>query len=237
MAGGWLRDGWRRADKGTLALLLFIMLLIAGLWPTIIIWPLKLLVVFFHELSHGLMAMATGGRIVQIVVVPQEGGLCITDGGWPLFVLSAGYLGSLVWGGLLLLGALRTRIQPRIVAALGVVLGVVTLLYVRPVLHFGFPFGLLVAAALLWCGLKASRAANTMLLLVIGLTSMIYVPLDVFVDVLWHSAQPSDALLLARMTHIPTTIWGLIWTALSVGGAMYFVLRASESQRFKWSVK
>ena len=39
---------------------------------------------------------------------PDEGGVCLTRGGWPFLMLNAGYLGSLLWGALfLLLGARR----------------------------------------------------------------------------------------------------------------------------------
>ena len=100
--------------------------------------------------TRSIPSIATGGKIVAIHVVPQEGGLTLTKGGNPFFVLSAGYLGSLIWGGLILQGALRTKIQPQLAVALGAVLGVVTLLYVRPVVSFGFIFGLLTTAAMIF---------------------------------------------------------------------------------------
>jgi len=40
----------------------------------------------------------------------DEGGVCLTRGGWPFLILNAGYVGSLMWGALfLLLGGRRTR--------------------------------------------------------------------------------------------------------------------------------
>ena len=231
MAGLWLARMWLKSDKGTLAVLGASMLVIIGLWPTIAIWPLKILVVFFHELSHGIAAIATGGRIVSIEVVAREGGLCITQGGNPFITLSAGYLGSLIWGGLILQGALRTKMQQKIAIGIGILLGVVTLVYLRPVISFGFVFGLLAAAALVLCGWKASRFVNTVLLAVIGLTSILYAPLDIIVDTLWHQHLPSDARLLAQLTHIPTVIWGLMWTVLAFIGAAYFLLAASTAPR------
>ena len=42
---------------------------------------LKILVVFFHELSHGLAAIGSGGEIDHIEVVAREGGVCYTRGG------------------------------------------------------------------------------------------------------------------------------------------------------------
>ena len=31
-------------------------------WSTVYVWPLRLFVVLLHEVSHGLAAVATGGR-------------------------------------------------------------------------------------------------------------------------------------------------------------------------------
>ena len=41
------------------------------LWDTWLVTPLKLFVVLLHEISHGLMAVATGGAIEKIVVTPD----------------------------------------------------------------------------------------------------------------------------------------------------------------------
>ena len=67
-------------------------------WDTIIIYPLKILTVFFHELSHALAAIVTGGKVLEIVLVPEQGGHCLIAGGNGFLVSSAGYLGSLIWG-------------------------------------------------------------------------------------------------------------------------------------------
>src|SRR5512143_631488 len=113
------------------------------LWDTFVVYPFRLFVVLLHEISHGLAAVATGGAIVSIGLSFDEGGVCLTRGGWPFLILNAGYLGSLLWGGLfLLLGGRRTRARPA-VAGLGVFALAVTLAYVRT--WFGFFYGLATA--------------------------------------------------------------------------------------------
>ena len=87
--------------------LLLIFIGIGLLWNTLFIYPIKIFVVFMHEVSHGLAAIATGGRIVEIQINPQQGGYAITQGGSRFWTLTAGYLGSLLWGGLILLLAAR----------------------------------------------------------------------------------------------------------------------------------
>ena len=45
-----------------------------------------------------LAAIATGGAVERIVLDANQGGAAYTRGGIPFVTLSAGYLGSLLWG-------------------------------------------------------------------------------------------------------------------------------------------
>ena len=78
--------------------LIGIFIVIAFLWNTQVVYPLKIFVVFMHEVSHGLAALATGGSIKEIQIVQQEGGHAVTLGGSRFWTLTAGYLGSLAVG-------------------------------------------------------------------------------------------------------------------------------------------
>ena len=83
------------------------------LWETPVIYPLKIFVVLLHEISHGIASVATGGVIEKIVLDPQQGGACHCGGGNAFVTLTAGYLGSLLWGVALLSGGERpARLQP-----------------------------------------------------------------------------------------------------------------------------
>jgi hypothetical protein len=205
---------WDNVDWRTFGGLLALVVVATLLWNTWIVYPLKILVVFFHELSHGLAAVVTGGSIVRIEVVAQEGGLCLTRGGSRFITLSAGYLGSLVWGGIILVIAARTRLDKVLSVLLGVILLVVTLFYVRPFAGFGFIFGLLSALALGALGLWLSEEINDFVLKLVGLTSCLYAVLDIKSDILDRPEVRSDAAMLGELTHIPTVVWGVIWIAL-----------------------
>src|SRR5687767_8967839 len=118
------------------------------LWPTIWIYPLKIFVVFLHELSHALAGIATGGTVQRITLDPRQRGATYVNGGNAFLMLSAGYLGSLLWGlALLLVARTRPSLARRVVFALGVLLLGATVLFVRN--GFGFLFGLLFGFALL----------------------------------------------------------------------------------------
>ena len=196
--------------------------LVFVLWTTPVVFPLKVLVVFLHELSHGLAALATGGSIDSISVSAQQGGLAVTRGGNGFVILSAGYVGSLMLGMALLLVALRTRMDRAAVMALGFLMLVVTLLYVRGL--FGVAFSLATGVALLAIGRYLSREINDMVLRLIGLTSVIYVPYDIFDDTIARSGLRSDAYMLAEQYGGPTMFWGALWLAISLA-VIYWGLR------------
>ena len=184
-------------------------------WDTPLVYPLKVFVVLLHEISHGIAALATGGSIQGIELNPAQGGACHCPGGNALVTLSAGYLGSLGWGALLLMGA---RTGPRasrwIVAAVGVMVVVLTLLYVRTA--FGFGFGLLFGLALFASGARLPARANRILLTTLGLTSCLYAILDIKSDIIDRPELQSDARMLAEVTGIPTMFWGFLWIGIAI---------------------
>ncbi len=217
---------FKGVDWKTFAGLLGLMLVVVILWGTVFVYPLKILVVFFHELSHGIMATLTGGRVVEIQVNALQGGLCISQGGNRFLTLSAGYLGSLVWGGFILLAATRGKKQQQVTMGLGVLMVLVSLLYVRNL--FGFIFAIVIGAALVYVGLKLHRDWNVIVLKVIGLTSCLYAVLDISDDILKRPGAMSDARMLAEITILPTFVWGALWFLLGLWAAGYFLLTASK---------
>jgi hypothetical protein len=184
------------------------------LWDTFVVYPFRVFVVFLHEISHGLAAFATGGRIVSIGLSFDEGGVCLTQGGWRFVILNAGYLGSLLWGALfLLLGGRRQRARS-VVGAIGAFTILVTLLYVRS--WFGFFYGLLAGTVLLAAASRLASAVSETLLAAIGAMSCLYAVWDVASDVLLRHSGASDAAALARLTGIPALLWGVVWIAVSL---------------------
>jgi hypothetical protein len=184
-------------------------------WPTLLAYPFKIFVVFLHELSHALAAVATGGRVAAITLDPREGGATWVQGGNRFIMLSAGYLGSLLWGlSLLAIARCRPRAARAAVQALGILTLLVTLVYVRNA--FGIVFGLLFGGALYAAGRRLRQDAAVVMLSGLGLTSALYALLDIRSDVLLQPGAPSDAALLANLTGIPALAWGVFWGALAL---------------------
>ncbi|MBT0957583.1 M50 family metallopeptidase [Alphaproteobacteria bacterium KMM 3653] len=207
--------------------------LVFALWSTPVVVPLKILVVFFHELAHGLAAILTGGSIVELSLVPGQGGHALTRGGSRFLILSAGYMGSLLIGLMLLLVALRTQADRLVLGLCGLVMLVVTALYIRDI----FP--------LLFCGATGAGmlaiaqflpvTVNDLVLRVIGLTSLIYAPYDIFSDTIARSSLRSDAFMLAEEFWGSAAFWGGIWLVISlcvIGLALRYGLGPASNLSF-----
>jgi hypothetical protein len=198
------------------------------LWDTPVVAPLKLFVVFLHEISHGIVAVATGGRIDRIVIEANEGGACYCGGGNPFLTLSAGYLGSLLWGLIFLwLATFESRARWTM-AFVGAATGAVTLLFMRSA--FGFAFGLGFAIALVLAARKLPAIWNARILSILGLTSALYAILDIKSDIIDRPGMESDARMLADMTGVPTVVWGVLWIGLA-GGIVSLVIRRALARR------
>ncbi|MHC4393261.1 MAG: M50 family metallopeptidase [Planctomycetota bacterium] len=203
-------------------------------WDTVLMQPLKMLVVMLHEISHGLAAILTGGSIARIELNPRFGGACYTYGGSRFITLSAGYLGSMLFGAAFLLTAARTRADKGVCMGVGCVLAAITVLYIGPTQNlFGFLFGLGSGAALFLVGWKAPPRVADLLLKVIGLTSCLYATLDIKSDVLDRRGIGSDADMLQDLTHIPSVVWGVIWILVSliVTAGAFAIASRGEAKR------
>lgn len=215
-------------DGRALAALLILLGAIFVLWDTFLVYPIKVLVVFFHELSHGLAALLTGGSIDHIELSPRQGGVCYTRGGSRFVTLTAGYLGSLIFGGAILLLAAKTRYDRLISAVLGAMIVLIGLLFLRPLISFGFFFGLAAGAGFMIVGWKLSERTNDVLLRLVGLTSCLYAPLDIKSDILDRPHLRSDAVMLSELTHIPAMVWGVLWITVAAVGALGFMYLATS---------
>lgn len=195
-------------------------------WHHLLIYPLKVLVVFFHESSHAIATLLTGGEVAELMISRDQGGHVISRGGSRFLVLSAGYLGSLLWGAILYLVAARTRKDALAMSLLGCLIIVIALFFIRNL--FGFVFSAATGVAMILLGIWAGEKINDFILQLIGLTSMVYVPLDIYSDTISRSHLRSDARMLAEEFGGTTMMWGGLWILLS-GLLIFFSL--------KWGLK
>lgn len=200
------------------------------LWGTPIVYPIKIFVVCLHELGHAVAALVTGGQVVSIQIFPEEGGVTFTRGGWPLVILSAGYLGSLLAGGVLLYLSSHRRWGKALMIALAGLIALSTLLFFRN--FFGVLYGLLAAAAMFFSAYRLPTAVNFYILRFIAIASCLYALLDIRSDLFTvapaASGAVNDAVALSHLTGIPAIIWAGLWLIISLAMLVFFLSRTAR---------
>ncbi|GMV27934.1 MAG: hypothetical protein AMXMBFR59_00590 [Rhodanobacteraceae bacterium] len=224
-------DGWRWSELVGLAALTLVLLV---LWQIpgvgLAVYPFRLFGTFVHEISHGLAALATGGNFHRFTVSPDLSGLAWSAGGWRWAISSAGYIGSAVFGGLLILLAARGVASRVLLMVLGVALGLLCLLFVRNV--FGIVTGLALAAAMFLAGYRLRPPWSDMVLLVLALQLVLdgFNSLFTLLRLSAASNVQTDAMSMAQATGIPAVVWTVIWAAISLA-MLLLTLRLAYRRR------
>jgi hypothetical protein len=224
-------DGWRWSELVGLAALTLALLV---LWQIpgvgLVVYPFRLFGTFVHEISHGLAALATGGDFHRFTVSPDLSGLAWSAGGWRWVISSAGYVGSAVFGGVLILLAARGVASRLLLMVLGLVLGVLCLLFVRNM--FGIATGLALAAAMFLAGYRLRAPWSDIVLLVLALQLVLdgFNSLFTLLRLSAASNVQTDALSMAQATGVPAVIWTVVWAALSLA-MLAFTLRLAYRRR------
>jgi hypothetical protein len=213
--------------RSTLTLAVLLVAAIA-LWDWPVLYPIRVFVVLLHELGHGLAAVLTGGEIVKIAISPDLGGACWSRGGIRLLVLPAGYLGSMFFGGLILVAAARSRNDRWLAASLGLATVTLSLVFVRTL--FGVAFGVGFGAALIAVARWLPAVVNDVLLKFLGLTSVLYAVVDIKEDLISRTVPGSDAYAMSRELFLPPVFWGVLWIVIAVTAAAFFLWIAARSE-------
>jgi hypothetical protein len=206
----------------TLFLQAFLMAGVFYLWSSPVIQPIKIMVVLFHEMSHGVMALASGGEVLRIIITADEGGACETVGGIGELIVSAGYLGSMLFGGLILyLSKLRSCV-PVVYTFLALLLAAAIFTVLRD--PYSRTFATALAGCFIFLGLLAPNFLG-----VLGTVSCLYSIIDIYSDILADGAATAlaenDAVAFSRLTGVPPSTVGMIWLCVSVLFFL-FVLKA-----------
>ena len=189
-------------------------------WNSVLILPIKLMTVFFHELSHGLAAILTGGSIVKIELNLNQGGVCYHQGGWFLVVASAGYLGSLLWGSCIFLASLKKGISCWIAKSIAVILIIVTGLWIRNIQAIAIT--VTTAVALFYISANLEEKYCSIFLKFVSLVSCFYVLFDIKDDLLDRTVPISDAYQISKrifpsvMVSAGSYLIGILWLSIAI---------------------
>jgi hypothetical protein len=200
----------------------------------ILTYPFRIFVTFIHEGGHAIAAVLTGNSVDSLSVAANASGETYTTQGGvfsQMFVSSAGYIGSMAYGALLLI-LIRRSIAARavLIGSAGIVLAL-TLIYgvFKPVVSgatwVGIPFTLL-AGTLLTVGLLAlarfagARLASffvSFLAVQLVLNALLDLKTVFFLSSPFAPVVPTDAMNMANATGIPAMFWAVMWISISLG--------------------
>jgi hypothetical protein len=216
----------------------------------ILTYPFRIFVTFIHEGGHAIAALLTGNSVQSLSIATNASGETYTSQGGTIsqmFVASAGYLGSMAFGALLLV-LIRKTIAARIVligsAALVFALTVIYGL-IKPamsgVVSSALPFTIL-AGTLLTVGLVviakyASARAATFFVSLLAVQCILNALLDLktvfFLSSPFAPTVPTDAVNMANATGIPAVFWAVVWIGIAVailGVAMRLYISGRKKQ-------
>lgn len=108
-------------------ILLLLVLLLVFFWNSPVLIPVKVFVVYLHEISHAIAAYLTGGEVLALSISWNESGYVNSRGGVLWIVTMAGYVGSMIWGSLMLYYGLKGRSVRVMAMVVGITLLVFTL--------------------------------------------------------------------------------------------------------------
>jgi hypothetical protein len=185
--------------------------------------PFNWLATFFHEISHGLAALLTGGSIVSISLAVDGSGQCITRGGSEWLISFSGYFGAVVWGmAIYRLAHYHNLLAGLLTATLCSLLALTMLFYVRDLLTLLICMFLLMLFSLSW---KLHRINLLQVFIkfiaLLCLLNSLYSPLY-----LLDGQAFGDGANLARLTGLPEIFWIGIWSSIGLG-AVYLLWKKS----------
>ncbi len=204
-------------------------------------YPFRLFVTFIHEGGHALAALLTGNSVQSLSVAMDASGETYTTRGGlfsQVFIASAGYLGSMAFGSLLLV-LIRRSIATRLVLAgsaalvfgLTLIFGLFKPLVTGGALS-GIPFtlvaGTVLAAGLFLVARFASAGVASFFVSFLAVQCILNALLDLktvfFLSSPFSPSTQTDALNMAAATGIPAIFWTVLWIAVAFG-MLWFVMR------------
>ena len=200
----------------------------------IVTYPFRIFVTFIHEGGHAIAALLTGNSVESLSIATNASGETYTTGGGTLsqmLVSSAGYLGSMTFGALLLV-LIRKAIAARVVLiGSAALIFALTLSYglikpamsgvVTPSLPFTILAGTLLSLGLIAMARYASARVATFFVSFLAVQCVLNALLDLktvfFLSTPFAPTVPTDAVNMSAATGIPALFWSVAWIGMAVG--------------------
>jgi len=212
-------------------------------------YPFRIFVTFIHEGGHAIAALFTGNSVQSLsVAMNASGETYSTQGGLisQFLISSAGYVGSMAFGALLLI-LIRKAIAARLVLlGCGIFVFTLTMIFglIKPLFSLsglsGIPFtllaGLIISAGLILIAKFASARVATFFTSFLAVQCVLNALTDLktvfFLSSPFAPSVPTDALNMQQATGIPAIFWTVLWIAFALG-ILWFVMRLYVASRDK----
>lgn len=134
-----------------------------------ITYPFLIFSTFIHETSHATAALLTLGHVDSITVSPDGSGLTYTSGGVRMIVASAGYIGTALFGGLLIILSSHLRWVKRVLIFCAALIAIVTAAFIGHTNNVVVLASLAVAVALILLRKRVLMLIAGALILLLGI--------------------------------------------------------------------
>jgi hypothetical protein len=231
------RPGSQAEQAGRLLLAGFIVVMLPALpLGNFLIYPFVILTTWFHEMGHGLSALATGQEFRQLMIFASGSGVAESRiagdaAPWVQAAIAAGGpLAPCIVGALLILASAHQRLwRPMLWLMTGAIFASVIIWVRSPVGYAVLP---LVAALLALIAWRAGPAFTRFALQFLGILAAMSMLRDfryLFTEnaVIEGRAVLSDTGQIAAVTGLPHWLWAgaiLLVSAVMVGGALKYAL-------------
>ena len=210
-------------------------------------YPFRIFVTFIHEGGHALAALLTGNSVASLSVATNASGETYTTQGGlisQVLISSAGYVGSMAFGALLLI-LIRKAVAARIVLlGCGILVFAMTMIYgfIKPLFWVkawsGIPFtllaGLFISVGLVLIARFASARVATFFVSFLAVQCVLNALFDLktvlFLSAPFGPTVQTDALNMANATGIPAIFWTIAWIAFALG-ILWFAMRFYVARR------
>src|SRR5690349_2526948 len=203
-------------------------------YAEILTYPFRIFVTFIHEGGHAIAALLTGNSVSSLSVATNASGeTYTTQGGFisQVFISSAGYLGSMAFGALLLVLIRKTTSARIVLFCCSVLIFGLTIIYglFKPIFSLtawsGIPFtllaGLLLTVGLFLIARFASARVATFFVSFLAVQCVLNALTDLktvfFLSSPFVPSVPTDAVNMAHATGLPAILWAVVWILLGAG--------------------
>ena len=218
-------------------------------YAEILAYPFRIFVTFIHEGGHAIAALLTGNSVSSLSVATNASGETYTTQGGlisQVLISSAGYIGSMSFGALLLI-LIRKSVAARIVLlGSAVLILALTLIYglFKPIISgygwTGIPFtllaGTIIAVGLVLIARFASAKVASFFVSFLAVQCILNALFDLktvfFLSSPFALPTHTDAVNMANATGIPAILWAVVWIVLALG-ILWFAMRLYVAGRDK----